>query len=549
MARLSADGTKILDNYDRYTGVPFNATKVTVYRDGSAMNDNKVDNAIYFKNRTDLGGGYSKRDYDGHIDIRWFGVVGNYNRSNGTGADDTLAIKKAISSLFPGDVLEIPLGFRMKISDTITLNKYQIEIIGNKSELHYTGTGPYAFNTGKVLSNIYPVGLKISDISIFIDAANVNTVAWGLGSSTSVFNNLQAVMTKNGQVGYEIMGDPNGSGSYYNIYNNLRAQGNQPTSTGQYWIKFTYDLAFPSRCPNANTFIGGRGGQCEFGVLVNGNGNYFYNPTIEGSKTTVFNFANPDSSVGCTGNVVYGAYVEGFSGANAFVFGANSNGNKVDMPYITSIGSGLSFIDNGLNNRWEASGNVKAHSKGFIFDSLSAVDFPTILGSGAGIKLKDRNNNIELVIRNGSAASGGTDVLNIVDLVNARTYLKAGITSIQFYGNAVLWRNDSAFGIFTISQTPEAFQTAKRGSLAINVSTGEVYIKTIDTGNTGWLKLRAAPIIDTTSVAYTKATINAAYPDAKRDFTVICDVAGYSYTKKDNSPTGNWSVIASSQLA
>jgi len=74
MAQLSPDGTKILNYYDRFTGVPFNATKINTWYDGTAMDDSKVDSVIYFKVSSDLGSGYARRDYEGYIDPRWYGL-------------------------------------------------------------------------------------------------------------------------------------------------------------------------------------------------------------------------------------------------------------------------------------------------------------------------------------------------------------------------------------------------------------------------------------------------------------------------------------------
>jgi hypothetical protein len=54
---------------------------------------------------------------------------------------------------------------------------------------------------------------------------------------------------------------------------------------------------------------------------------------------------------------------------------------------------------------------------------------------------------------------------------------------------------------------------------------------------------------DVTTVAYTRTTINAAYPNAKEDDVIIQDGAGMTYIKKDDSPTGNWSVRTSNQLS
>jgi hypothetical protein len=55
-------------------------------------------------------------------------------------------------------------------------------------------------------------------------------------------------------------------------------------------------------------------------------------------------------------------------------------------------------------------------------------------------------------------------------------------------------------------------------------------------------------IVDTTSTPYTKATINATYPNVGANTIVIQDGANQTYIKKDNSPTGNWSVFPTIQL-
>lgn len=66
-------GNTITNNFDRFTGEPFNATIVDEWWDGTPMSDSKVDNAIYFKNSNSVGG-YSRRDFNGVIDGRWFGL-------------------------------------------------------------------------------------------------------------------------------------------------------------------------------------------------------------------------------------------------------------------------------------------------------------------------------------------------------------------------------------------------------------------------------------------------------------------------------------------
>ncbi|MGK6351569.1 glycosyl hydrolase family 28-related protein [Parapedobacter sp. DT-150] len=85
-------GNTIVNNFDRFTGEPFNAEKVTVWADGTIMDDSKVDNVMYFKVDTGIGGGYAKRTYTGPANVKWFGA-----RGDGI-ADDTDAINLALSS-------------------------------------------------------------------------------------------------------------------------------------------------------------------------------------------------------------------------------------------------------------------------------------------------------------------------------------------------------------------------------------------------------------------------------------------------------------------
>lgn len=143
MAILSADGTKILNNYDRFTGKAFNASKVTTYADGSDMNDAKVDNAIYFKLPTSLGGGYAKRDIeDNRINVKWFGAKADFvatSNYTGSGTDDTTAIQKAVDYAVNtnGGVVYFPAG-KYLISGTVYINvdpyrRVPISVVGDET--------------------------------------------------------------------------------------------------------------------------------------------------------------------------------------------------------------------------------------------------------------------------------------------------------------------------------------------------------------------------------------------------------------------------------
>lgn len=138
MARLSTDGTTILDNYDRFTDVPFNATKTTTWRDGTPMDDSKVDNAIYFKNTASLGGGYSRRSFEGVANVRWWGAKGD-----GT-TDDYTALQKALNSGIP---LELENGKTYVCNSALSVTDMDLVVDFNGAKIiNKTGNIRYLIN-------------------------------------------------------------------------------------------------------------------------------------------------------------------------------------------------------------------------------------------------------------------------------------------------------------------------------------------------------------------------------------------------------------------
>ncbi|HMI03738.1 MAG TPA: hypothetical protein VK541_14740 [Pedobacter sp.] len=79
---------------------------------------------------------------------------------------------------------------------------------------------------------------------------------------------------------------------------------------------------------------------------------------------------------------------------------------------------------------------------------------------------------------------------------------------------------DSVTKAATVGQIPAIVQTGVEANVAISV----------------------------VGIPYTKATINAAFPTAKKGFIVINNTTGYSYIKNDNSASGEWSTFPSVQL-
>jgi hypothetical protein len=130
MAVLSSDGKKILNNYDRFTGVPFNATKYPALPSGVV-----VDNAVWFNNPK-FGGGYAKRDYEFDASVIWFGAKHDYDTVTKTGTDNSASIQKGIDYLFSngGGVLYLPKGNYM--INTKIVMKFGVTLKGEVSVRH-----------------------------------------------------------------------------------------------------------------------------------------------------------------------------------------------------------------------------------------------------------------------------------------------------------------------------------------------------------------------------------------------------------------------------
>lgn len=90
---------------------------------------------------------------------------------------------------------------------------------------------------------------------------------------------------------------------------------------------------------------------------------------------------------------------------------------------------------------------------------------------------------------------------------------------------------------------------AKRSNPSLTTGIGWICVTAGDATTAVWKEVSGSSvIIDATTTAYTKATINAAYPTAKKDTIVIQDGANQTYIKKDDLSTGNWSVFPTIQL-
>jgi hypothetical protein len=246
-------------------------------------------------------------------------------------ADDTGMLQALLDK---GGIINLPAGKSFTTTRTLYLKSNSEIIYGNLCTINYTGSDA-AIDFLRVGGKNYPVRITISDLSINLTSPGAVGIRWQCSSSS--LKNCGVSLKTNNEIGFQLCGDVNGSGSYYNLFENCFVQGSrQIGSSGQYGWKFTYDQSTPSRCPNSNVWVGGRVGQCDFGMYINGNGNVVEHIATEGCGVSFF-FDNPDSKVGCVSNKVLYPYIE--SCKTGFRFGANSTGCIASKPYATSTPS------------------------------------------------------------------------------------------------------------------------------------------------------------------------------------------------------------------
>ena len=233
-----------------------------------------------------------------------------------------------------------------RINTTVQIKAHQTVIDGRGCELDYYGTN-VSVDFVPIGGTTYPVSCRLSNISVRVRTATTGT-GFRIRSSYSLFYNLGVVLyvAATNARGITLIGDEvNGTGPYYNQFYNCVIQSQ---SGGLDHAGISFVSAAPlHRAPNANTFYGGRVGQCLSNYVIKGNGNTFFNPTSENSAVagTAFKF-EADTAVNCVQNNIFGAYVE--NAATAFLFSANATANSVYSTYITGAVTG--YNDLGVNN-------------------------------------------------------------------------------------------------------------------------------------------------------------------------------------------------------
>jgi hypothetical protein len=223
----------LYDIIDTYTGENFNYSKVTIFSDGTAMDDTKADGIIYRK----LNGEYFKRNFTGAVNVKWFGAKGD-------GVTDDYSVlqnilDKCALGLLSSRKIYFPCGLYL-ISNTLR--------IGNRTTIFGESPGGFPYyssrenqtiiearfgvnqdkfiidsNTKDVNGNYYPVdnypngaeiltnnsfnyGINIKNIYLSSDTTLINNATYGgirlIGTPTSNIENVSILNTK---VGYSMV--------------------------------------------------------------------------------------------------------------------------------------------------------------------------------------------------------------------------------------------------------------------------------------------------------------------------------------------------------
>ena len=293
------------------------------------------------------------------IHVKDFGAVGDGI------ADDTTALQAAITAA-AGKTLVFD-AVTYKTTSTLTISSYGTKLHCRDATIDYYGTAA-AIGFGLVNGTTYPVEIEIYNLNINVNNGPSST---GIQVRTSYSRYYDVgISLRVGAVnarGFTLVGDEtNGTGPYYNLFQACVVQSG---SNGADHIGFQCSTQAPLyRAPNANTWIGGRIGQCATGFLIAGGGNTFFHPTVENAATTgvAFDFVGPIAS-NCTQNNVIGGYVENAS--IAFRFNSLTNGNGIFNPYVTGASTFIS--DAGTENLYITANAPSRLSTGVKFGSLS----------------------------------------------------------------------------------------------------------------------------------------------------------------------------------
>ena len=209
----------IVFKVDKNTGENVNYRETTTYHDGSIINDDKVDGVIYKK----IGNKYYKMQYEGVINVKWFGAKGD-GVSNDTQAFN-LALKFFDNIYIPKGVYKINVELPRKVNFIGDGSLYTIlkPFDVAKAVLTYRNNAPYwTFNT-----KFEKIGFESENktgVGFTFGYTDLNTPVQNTEFYTNVvFENCyfkgfeKGVMTPTGNIGCDFI-NCGGAGNKYLFY-------------------------------------------------------------------------------------------------------------------------------------------------------------------------------------------------------------------------------------------------------------------------------------------------------------------------------------------
>lgn len=288
-------------------------------------------------------------------DVRRYGAVGD-----GT-TDDTTAVQTAITLC--ATHVAVFQNVTYKVTDTITFPAaHALKVEGNYATFDSSAAAA-AFQFTLISGTIYPQGCLFRNFNITVRGGTSRS-GWIVQTSYSRYDKIFIGLASDAASakGFVLVGDEtNGTGPYYNTFVNCYVQGNDSPKT-QTGVQFVA-VAPTYSGPNANTWVGGRCGQCATGFTISGAGNSLLHPTVE-SCTTGFNFMSGVLNR-CIQNQIVGHYMEDCT--TGFLFDVNSTSNHVVGGFQT-----------GGTTLWSDSGSGNARSiPGYAWINPDGIQFPT----------------------------------------------------------------------------------------------------------------------------------------------------------------------------
>lgn len=392
--------------------------------------------------------------------------------------DDTAAIQAAIDAA-NGMAVWFEPTLHYKTTGTLFIVEHMSAIEGNNAVIEYYGDGD-AIEVGPLSNGYYPNDCWINWLGVTLNSGDV---AWKIKATQGIFTKLTALLKGNDQTGFQLCGDPLGTGSNENTFLHCNAFGGVHSGLANHrgWY-LSYDPATPGLGPNANRWFGGRTESCTVAFRILGLNNIFYSPTVEGTTERVFWFDNPDSIIGCVENFVYSPYVKGSAGVEIAVIGAHSIRSGVLFPYITGTFPGEELVDQGAGTVYSSAGRmVRMPSGNHTLVKEDGSQYPTVSGTLPGYIFHSPDNGSSVIVRNHSAYSEGSRYFDVVN-GNNDVLLAAGTNSAQVKAKSLLL-DDGTVGIYSGSGIP-----------TINAPVGSLFLRTDGTvgatlyvrESTGW---------------------------------------------------------------